>query len=108
MCIVDADYGGCLDTRKSTSGYDFQALSGAISWKSCFQHVVALSTTEAEYMADSKRFKEELWLRGFVGELGSCRFTCSAFCDNQSAIFLMKNPAIKLHFVREVISKKAL
>ena len=44
---VDADYAGCLDTRKSLSGYVFVLFGIAISWKACLQKVVALSTTEA-------------------------------------------------------------
>lgn len=55
---MDSDYAGCLDTRKSLSGYIFKSCGGAVSWKSCLQKVVALSTTEAEYMAATKAIKE--------------------------------------------------
>ncbi|XP_074362905.1 secreted RxLR effector protein 161-like [Apium graveolens] len=47
----DANLGGCLDTRKSTMGYIFTLGGTAVSWMSRFQKSVALSTTEAEYMA---------------------------------------------------------
>ena len=30
----DSDFGGCFDDRKSTSGYIFMLVGGAISWKS--------------------------------------------------------------------------
>ena len=30
----DSDYGGCLDSLKSTSGFVFMLANGAISWKS--------------------------------------------------------------------------
>ncbi|XP_062085360.1 secreted RxLR effector protein 161-like [Humulus lupulus] len=48
---VDSDYAGCLDTRRSTTGYVFIAQGGCINWKATLQKVVALSSTEAEYMA---------------------------------------------------------
>jgi hypothetical protein len=48
--FVDADWVGDLDRRRSTSGYVFNVFGGAISWMSKRQAVVALSTTEAEYM----------------------------------------------------------
>jgi hypothetical protein len=49
--FVDADWAGDLDQRRSTSGYVFNLFGGAVSWMSKRQSVVALSTTEVEYMA---------------------------------------------------------
>jgi hypothetical protein len=43
--FADADYGGDLETRRSTTGYVFMAFGGPIAWKSCRQPTVALSTT---------------------------------------------------------------
>lgn len=40
------------------------------SWKSTLQHIIALSTTEAEYLAAIKAAKKALWLRGLVGKFG--------------------------------------
>jgi hypothetical protein len=48
---VDADWGGDMDTRRSTTGYVFKVYGGVVAWKSRCQPTVALSTTEAEYMA---------------------------------------------------------
>ncbi|XP_056697666.1 uncharacterized protein [Spinacia oleracea] len=59
-----------LDNRKSTSGYVFTFLGGAISWQSKLQKCVALSTTEAEYIAAVEASKEMLWLKRFLQELG--------------------------------------
>ena len=50
---ADADWGGCLDTRRSTTGYVFKAFGGPVAWKSRRQPTTALSTMEAEYMASS-------------------------------------------------------
>ncbi|GMP34292.1 hypothetical protein CsSME_00007220 [Camellia sinensis var. sinensis] len=49
----DADWGGDLDKRKSTSGYAFMLSDGAISWSSKKQSCIALSTMEAEFVACS-------------------------------------------------------
>ncbi|KAH9770304.1 hypothetical protein KPL71_012330 [Citrus sinensis] len=48
---VDSDFAGDLDKRKSTTGYVFTLAGAAVSWVLKLQTVVALSTTEAEYMA---------------------------------------------------------
>jgi hypothetical protein len=45
---TDSDYAGCLNTRKSTSGYIFKFGNGAILWRSKLQDCTATSTTEAE------------------------------------------------------------
>ncbi len=47
----DSDWGGDVETRKSTSGYVFKMANSAVSWSSKRQKTVALSSCEAEYMA---------------------------------------------------------
>ena len=55
--------------------------------------MVALSTTEAEYIAAVEASKEMLWMRQFMGELGySPTSTPTLLMDNQSAISVSKNP----------------
>lgn len=54
----DADYAGCIDTRRSTSGFTFIFGEGAISWGSERQKSVSFSTTESEYMAAALCVKE--------------------------------------------------
>ena len=61
--FVDADWVGDLDQRRSTSGYVFSLFGGTVSWMSKRQSVVALSTTEAEYMAATHASKEAVWLQ---------------------------------------------
>ena len=56
----DADWGGDVDDRKSTSGYLLQISGTAVSWRSKKQAYVALSTVEAEYMALSNATQEAL------------------------------------------------
>jgi hypothetical protein len=62
----DADHAGDKDTRRSTTGYVSIIHGGAVGWKSRLQPTVALSTTEAEYMAIADATKEVLWLAQLV------------------------------------------
>nr|GEV20988.1 retrovirus-related Pol polyprotein from transposon TNT 1-94 [Tanacetum cinerariifolium] len=58
---------------------------------SCLQKCVALSTTEAEYMAPTKVCKELLWLKRFLQKLRFKQQRYAVLCDNQSAIHFAKN-----------------
>ena len=62
-----------------------------VSWKSTLQAIVALSTTEAEYMAVTEAVKEAIWLQGLLGELRIEQKHIKVHCDNQSVIHLAKN-----------------
>ncbi|XP_023731613.1 secreted RxLR effector protein 161-like [Lactuca sativa] len=66
----DNDYGGCIDDSKSTTCYVFNLGSGAISWQTKKQNVVALSSAEAEYISLSMAGCQALWLRGILVTLG--------------------------------------
>ena len=46
-----SDFVGCLDNKRSTSGYIFILAGGAVSWKSIKQTLIASSTMEAEFIA---------------------------------------------------------
>ena len=73
----DADWAGDIESRRSTSGYVFMMNGGCISWRSKKQRTVALSSTEAEYMALSeKQRKKQCGLR--------CSCASSAKCMRQS------------------------
>ncbi|XP_073154038.1 secreted RxLR effector protein 161-like [Henckelia pumila] len=117
-CVVagycDSDYGADLDKRRSIFGYIFTVGGNVVSWKSSLQSVVALSTTEAEYIRLTEAVKEGLWITGFVAEMGFEKKGVTIFCDSQSAIHLSKNSFfhertnhidVRLHFVRDIISK---
>lgn len=112
--FTDADYAGCQDTRKSTSGYIFIMGNGPVTWKSQKQNVVAQSTTEAEYLALALGTKEALWIQSFLKELGLQESTVQLNVDNQSTIKLTqghqfhprtKHIDVKVHFVRDECEK---
>lgn len=109
----DADMGGDVDSRKSTTGVLFFFGSCAVSWQSQKQKVVALSSCEAEYIAGATAACQGVWLAKLLSILRSeqCRpFTLKM--DSQSAIALSKNPVfherskhidVCFHFIRECI-----
>ena len=67
--------------------------TGAISWSSRLQSIVALSTTEAEYVSAVSAAQEILWLRSLFKEMGYDIKQPTTLCvDNQSALQVMKNP----------------
>ena len=106
----DADWGGDLDDRKSTSGYLFQLSGAAVSWRSKKQTCVALSTAEAEYMALASAAQEAMWLRQITTDLKNKPTGATViFEDNQSAICIAKNPQFHgrskhiYHFIREQV-----
>ena len=109
----DADWGGDLLTRKSTSGYLFQLGGSTVSWRSTRQSVVALSTTEAEYIALCGATQEAVWLRNLLASIDLKPSSPTLlYEDNQGAISLSKHPKdhgrtkhvdIKFHYTREAI-----
>ncbi|XP_042031032.1 secreted RxLR effector protein 161-like [Salvia splendens] len=68
--FCDSDYAANLDTRRSQTRYIFTLYGSAVCWKSSLQNVVALSTTEAEYMALTSVVKESKWLMGLISDFG--------------------------------------
>ena len=89
--FCDSDMASDVDTRKFTSGYVYTLASGAISWCSRLQRIVALSTTEAEYISATEASKEAIWLAHLCNEFGMPEKAHVLGCDSQSAICLAKN-----------------
>jgi hypothetical protein len=108
----DADF-AASQSRRSMMGYIFKLGGGAVTWMSKLEPTVAISTTEAEYMALLQATKESIWIQRFLKELGR-EIDCSSviFEDNQGAIALANNPEyhartkhidVQYHFVRECV-----
>ena len=89
----------------------------AVSWISQIQKIVALSTTEAEYVAMTEANKEMIWLQGLLTELGFGQEENVLHSDSQSAIHLAKNSAfhsrtkhigLRYHFIRSLLEDGVL
>ena len=114
----DADWAGDVDDRHSTTGNVFLFAKGAVSWLSKKQATVALSTTEAEYVALSTATQEAIWLRRLLTDVGGpLEEPIVINEDNQGAIAMAKNPVghartkhidIRYHFVREGVQNGAI
>ncbi|GJS56863.1 retrovirus-related pol polyprotein from transposon TNT 1-94 [Tanacetum coccineum] len=89
--FVDVDHASCQDTRHSTSG-SMQFLGDRlVSWSSKRQKSVAISSTEAEYIAMSGCCAQILWMRSQLTDYGLGFNKIPMYCDNKSAIALSCN-----------------
>lgn len=110
----DADFAGCKSDRKSTSGTCHFLGNSLVSWFSKKQNSVALSTTEAEYIAAGSCCAQILWMKQTLKDF-DVDFKCIPIkCDSTSAINLSKNPIlhsrakhidIRYHFLRDHIQR---
>jgi hypothetical protein len=63
IAYTDADWAGCIDDRRSTSGVTFYLGECLVSWRSKKQSSIFLSTTEAEYIAATTCCTQVLWMK---------------------------------------------
>ena len=112
VSFSDADFAVCHIDRKSTSGTSHFLGSCLVSWFSKKQNSVALSTTEAEYVAAGRCCAQILWMKQTLQDFGVRFESCPIMCDNTSAINLSKNPIlhsrakhidIRHHFLQDTI-----
>jgi hypothetical protein len=106
------------DTGRSTTAYIFRVNGSPVSWSSKLQNTVALSSTEAEYMASSSAAQEAKHLRNILKALGETqKEPTTIFCDNQGSIHLTQNPVyhgrtkhinVRVHFVRQLCEEKVV
>ena len=79
--LAHADTG----SRRSTCGYLFLLNGSPVSWCSRVQRTIALSTTEAEYVAGTEAAREAIWLKGLLDTICSSqpvKWPISLCCDN--------------------------
>jgi hypothetical protein len=110
----DADWAGCPDTRKSTSGFCVFLGDNPVSWSSKRQSTVSRSSAKAEYRVVANCVAESIWLRQLLSELHQpVQKAMVVYCDNISATYMSANPVqhqrtkhieIDLHFVRDRVA----
>ncbi|KAK6119767.1 hypothetical protein DH2020_046489 [Rehmannia glutinosa] len=114
----DADWVGCLDDRKSTSGYCVFLDKNLVAWSSKKQNVIARSTTESEYSALATAATDLIWIQSLFAELGlSLKQPAILWCDNKSVISLASNHIfhartkhieVDVHYIREKVNSKVI
>ena len=113
VAYSDADWAGCPDTRRSTSGYSIYLGNNLVSWSAKKQPTVSRSSCESEYRALAMTAAELLWLTHLLHDLKvPIPQQPLLLCDNKSAIFLSSNPVshkrakhveLDYHFLRELV-----
>jgi len=115
----DADMGGDLDTRKSTSGSAVIYAGAAVAWKSRLQTLTSLSTQQAEFVGLCNTVKLVLSLRALLMDLGEVQLGPTPIhVDNQGVIKVGCNPTenhggskyylTKKYFVRDHVQTRAV
>lgn len=112
--FCDSDWASDVDSRRSCTGYVVRLGDTAIAWNSKKQSIVALSSTEAEYIALATALQEIIWLKNLFDELTFVHGEpVKVYVDNQSAIQLANTPGyrqrtkhidIRYHRIREEIN----
>ena len=112
-CYVDADFAGGFSKTNATNPRDCLSRTGyvvkyagcPIVWTSKMQTLIALSTTEAEYLALSTAMREVIFLMHLMDEMGSFGvqllqtdkpvIKVNVYEDNVGAIELAKLPKLR-------------
>jgi hypothetical protein len=111
ISYADSDWASNVNDHKSTSGYVVKLASAVVSWSSKKQTTIALSSTEAKYIAGAHAAKEAVWLRQLLSELGQGTHPTPLLINNQSTIAIAKNPEfhdhtkhidVRYHFLQQV------
>ena len=129
----DANWAGCKDTRRSTTGWLIQIGRCWVDWCCQKQQCVALSSAESEYIALCSAAKGIIWIERLMNDIGFSHYGGDAesksslassnssiptiHCDNKSAIAIgekdsshgrTKHIDTQYHFIREKIADRTL
>ncbi len=116
--FTDSDYANDTTDRKSISGYVSQIDGNSITYASKKQGIIALSTSEAEYVAMHESARDITWFGALFDELRMPYVKPpTLWCDNQSTVHLSKKPGkhakfkhvdIKYHYTRDLVERDPL
>ncbi|GKC22570.1 ribonuclease H-like domain-containing protein [Tanacetum coccineum] len=114
VAYSNADWAGCVTTRRSTSGYYVFLGNNLLSWSSKRQPTLSRSSVKAEYRGVANAIAETCWLRNLLCELHTPLSSAMlVYCDNVSAVYMSCNPVqhqctmhieIYIHFVRDLVT----
>ena len=114
--FCNLDWAGCVDARRSTSGFVWMMSGSAVCWRSKLQSIVVLLSMEAEYVGATPAVQEIIWLRDLLCELNIINDSPSVLnMDNQGAVYLThgagnsnktKHIDIRYHFIHTHIEEK--
>lgn len=115
VAYSDADWAGCPDTRRSTTGFCHYLGPNLTSWSAKKQPTVSRSSAEAEYRALAYTCADTIYVHHLLRDLGiSLSTPIIIYCDNLSATYMEANPVfharskhieLDYHFVRERVAK---
>jgi hypothetical protein len=94
VAYSDSYFVGCLDTDRSTSGYVFKLVGGAISWSSSKETIMTSSTMYAEFVAYYEAVGQAMWLKKFVPGLkvvDNIERSLKLYCDNEPTVLYAHN-----------------
>ncbi|GJT12441.1 ribonuclease H-like domain-containing protein [Tanacetum coccineum] len=114
IAYSDADWAGCLATRRSTSGYCVFLGDSLLTWSSKHQDTLSRSSAETEHRRVANVVAETSWIRNLLRELHTSLFTATlVYCDNVSVVYMSANPVqhqytkhieIDIHFIHEKVA----
>ncbi|GJT73551.1 putative ribonuclease H-like domain-containing protein [Tanacetum coccineum] len=113
----DSDYAGDNHDRRSTSGGCQYLGRRLVSWQCKKQTIVAISSTEAEYVAAASCCAQVLWMQNQLLDYGFNFMNTEIHIDNESTICIVRNPVfhsktkhiqIRHHFIRDCYEQRLI
>ena len=88
---MDSDYAGDTTYRKSVTGIALRMAGGTILYCTKFQEVVAMSSTEAEFIAAAEAGKQILYIRSILEEISVPQHEATTLYEDNQGALLMAN-----------------